>query len=237
MPRPALPNPARYARFAGLFLCALLLAGCRPGDDATVLSTHEVPPARAQAIADAINATLAQDADQPKLGYAEVASPGMLLVRAPSSLQASIGESVAALKGPAGAAAGPAQVQVDTWWLSEQAEGAALPAELSGVVDALEVQGDTLRLRDRVSLGVATSDRVASANGDWMLLQVRAFPEGEAITLDLDVRQSRADPGRVGGTLQYVGRVRTTPGEFIVLTSRPNTSGGTEALVLRVRSH
>ena len=224
------------APIAAVFLSMALLAGCARDDDTVTLSTHDVPPVRAQPIADAINATLSQDADQPRLGRAEVAAPGVLVVRAPSSMQASIAQTVAALESDAGNAVGPAQVHVEAWWLSEQDEGAKHPAELSGVAKALQIDQAALRLRDRVSLGVATSDRLTVANGDWMILRVRALPEGDAIALDLDVGQSRAEPGRIGATLQFSGRARVVPGEFIVLTSRPNAGGGTEALALRVRA-
>jgi hypothetical protein len=214
-----------------LVLSAAMLAGCQPAADAPTLSTHAVPPARAQAIADAINQTLCQG-DAPPLGRAEVAAPGTLLVRAPSGMQTSIASTIGALG--AVEAADPVQVQVEAWWIGEAPEAAPLPEELAGVAKALGDDGTTLHVRDHVALGVAASGRQAQANGDGMLVNLRAAPEGEAFALEVQIAQSRPDRERIGGALQYSGDVRAAPGEFIVLTSRPDGRGGSESLVLRL---
>ncbi|MGL6290188.1 MAG: hypothetical protein ACRC2H_05835 [Silanimonas sp.] len=215
-----------------LGLSAAMLAGCQPATDAPTLSTHAVPPARAQAIADAINATLVQDAEHPRLGHAEVAAPGTLLVRAPSSMQTSIASTIGALG--AVEAAEPVQVQVEAWWIGDAPEARPLPEELAGVAKALGGDGSTLRVRDHVELGVAASGRQANANGDWVSMLVRAAPEGDVFSLDIQLGQLRPDGDRLGGALQYRGDVRVAPGEFIVLTSRPDGRGGSESLVLRL---
>lgn len=216
-------------------LAALLLGGChRASPDAPTLSTHQVPPARAEAIATAINQTLMQGDNAPWLGRAEVAAPGTLVVRAPASLQPSIAAAIAQLQGAETAA--PVQLQVEAWWVTETADAAPLPADLGEVATTLGIDAGALRLRDRVELGVATGGRPANANGEWMLVSARAYGQGETFALDLRISPSRMPDGRVGAPLQYEGEVLARPGEFIVLTSRPNAAEGAEALVLRIRA-
>ena len=230
-----MPSPVTAPRCANallaLALSAVLLAGCQPAAEAPTLSTHAVPPARAQAIAEAINTTLMQG-DAPPLGRAEVAAPGTLVVRAPSGMQASIASTIAALQGVE--TAEPAQVQVEAWWIGTTPEAAPLPAELADVAKALGSDANALRVRDHVRLGVAASGQLANANGDAMLMNVRAAPEGGTFVIDLQVAQTRADVARDRGPLRYEGEVRVVPGEFTVLTSRPDGSGGSESLVLRL---
>ncbi|MCZ8165669.1 hypothetical protein [Silanimonas sp.] len=225
------PAPRCASALLALALSATLLAGCQPAAEAPTLSTHAVPPARAQAIVEAINKTLMQG-DAPPLGRAEVAAPGTLVVRAPSGMQASIASTISALQGVE--AAEPVQVQVEAWWIGKTPEAAPLPAELADVAKALGGNASTLRVRDHVRLGVAASGRLANANGDAMLMSVRAAPEGDTFVLGLRIAQARADVARVGGPLHYDGEVRVVPGEFTVLTSRPDGSDGSESLVLRL---
>lgn len=230
MPRTA-PAVRRARSVIAIGLFCTLLAGCQPAADAPTLSTHAVPPARAEAIAQAINATLRQG-DAPPLGRAEVAAPGTLLVRAPATMQGSIASSIDALGGVV--AAEPVQLQVETWWIRDVPDATPLPAELAGVAKALGVDATALRVRDHVRLGVAASGRQANANGDWIHVNVSVAPQGDVFALDVQIGQSRADGERIGGSFQYSGEVRAAPGEFIVLTSRPDGRGGSESLVLRL---
>jgi hypothetical protein len=225
------PAPRSASALLVLALSAALLAGCQPAAEAPTLSTHAVPPVRAQAIAEAINTTLMQG-DAPPLGRAEVASPGTLVVRAPSGMQASIASTIAALQGVE--AAEPVQLQVEAWWIGKNPEAAPLPAELADVAKALGSDASALRVRDHVRLGVAASGRLANANGDAMLMNVRAAPEGDTFVLELHITQTRVEVARAGGPIRYEGEVRVVPGEFTVLTSRPDGSGGSESLVLRL---
>lgn len=229
------PAPRCASALLALALSATLLAGCQPAAEAPTLSTHAVPPARAQAIASAINATFSQNEGHAALGRAEVAAPGTLLVRAPASLQPSI---AAAIKGLEGAQDDPPPMQslhVDAWWLTADALS-PLPADLKDLPGALGDDSTLLGVRDRLSLGLASGGSPADANGEWMAMQVRAFPVGDAMTLSINVRESRPQTDATRTPMAYEGQVRAKPGQWVVLTTRANGSGGSEALVLRVRA-
>lgn len=236
------PRPALKPLLAGAFLIAALLTGCSRAADPQTVETYDVPPAHADAIATAINSTLMQSGDRTWLGRAHVAAPSVLVVRAPESMQASIEESIGRLRGGKDVVAPAAQLRVELWWITESADGTALPATLSAVAESVGRPASALRVRDRVQLASASGTEPAVTEGKWLSLSYRAVAEGEAYSLTMKIRQQVPDAispeviangGMVAPPLRYDGSIRIAPGKFLVLASRPN-GGGEDYLVVRL---
>lgn len=234
---------SRTRQLAPLLL-ALAIAGCSAqgpadqGAEATELHTYAVPASQTDILAEALNEVLGGHEGAESVGHASSRVPGQLLVRAPSSVQASVADALKDLIAePAEQVVQPRSLRF--WRVDVRPgpdQGLERLAAMGPAVEALRKRfpGLGIALVEEASLAVPSTHGLAHLNtGPNSSLSVRTLP-GDIPSFDVEFESPSLDGTTPVG---FRARLELPVDETLIaatLNRDPLAEQGASVLLLRL---
>ena len=226
-----------------LLALLLLLAGCQrdtEGPEPMELRQYAVPPAKTQAIANALTMVMSGDAHRSSLGQASAEIPGQVVVLATARMHASIKQTIETLAGADGEAAPSSSVRVD-YWLVDAIPGAGSDdpklGDVRQSIDALRPSlGEShFVLVEKLSLlsdNRGSNSVVQPSEGLRVTQRLEPVPGGVHARLGLTRHERSSDGKRSSPTSLSVNAVLTFGQTLLLAQQSPAAAPETQRLVL-----